>query len=114
MYSIPSLAVMALVSFFLVKGVVGVVEKERESGARSKGIAEQAAAMALREQGLKEGISRLQTEEGKKDEIKARFSVTQAGERVAVIVDDRKTSSSTDDSALPWYKRFWNAIMGNK
>ncbi len=71
------------------------------------------AMLALREQELKENIARLKTEEGINNEIREKFSVTQEGEYVAVIIDDKKTSSSTD-SALPWYKRFWFAIIGDK
>ena len=72
------------------------------------------ATLVLRERELKEGIDRLKTEEGLKEEIKERFNVTQEGEQVAVIVDRKEVSSSTDSSVLPWYKRFWIAIMGEK
>src|SRR3989344_4411273 len=40
-----------------------------------------------------------------------RFNVTQEGEFVAVIVDDRGISTSTDDSMLPWYRKFLNVII---
>ena len=73
-----------------------------------------AAALVLREQELREGIARLETEEGIKGEIKEKFNVTQAGEYVAVVVDDPGAASSTDDRALPWYKRLWSAIMRSK
>lgn len=90
------------------------MKKERESSRISEDLEEKAKILSLREQELKENIARIQTEEGIKDEIKERFSVTQEGERVAVIVDERNSSTSTDDSTLPWYRKFWNAIMGNK
>lgn len=111
-YSIPSLIILLVVAFFLVRGATAVINKERESSARSKDLKEKMITLTAREQELKEGISRLQTEEGIKNEIKERFSVTQEGEYVAVIVDDRRVSSSTDGSAMPWYKRFWIVIMG--
>lgn len=90
------------------------MDKEWESSKRVKDLEGKAATLILREQKLREGIGRLETEEGIKEEIKERFNVTAEGEHVAVIVDRKEVSSSTDPSALPWYKRFWVAIMGNK
>lgn len=113
-YSIPSLVTLLILTFFLARGALRVINKEWESAARLKSLAEKAAVITLREQELKGGIARLQTEEGLKDEIKERFNVIQEGERVAVIVDDRGVSSSTGTSTLSWYKRFWIAIMGDK
>ena len=113
-YSIPSLVVLSVVAFFLAKGALGVMKKEWVSSERSRNLEEKMAASVLREQELKEEVRRLQTEEGIKGEIKEKFSVTQAGEHVAVIVDDRGASSSTDSSTLPWYKKLWLAIMRDK
>ena len=110
-YSIPSLIILLITAFFLVKGTVRVMDKGWESSERSRDLEKRAAALILREEELKGNIARLQTEEGVRDEIKEKFSVTEEGEYVAVIVDDRKVSSSTDGSTLAWYKRFWNVIM---
>ena len=114
MYSIPSLVVLLIIAFFLARGAVRVVDKERESSERAKDLKERATALVLREQELSHGIARLQTEEGVRDEIKERFNVTQEGEYVAVIVDDRKVSTSTDSSLWSWYKKLWVAIIGSK
>lgn len=114
LYSFPSLIILLVITFFLAKGAIGVIGKSLESYQRSKNLEEKAEALAVREQELKEGIARLQTEEGVKNEIKERFSVTQEGEYVAVLVDDRRLASSTDGSDLSWYKKLWIAIMGDK
>ena len=114
MYSVPSLAALFVITFFLARGTWRVVNKEWESSERSSALAEKAAILVLREQTLKENISRLQTEKGIKDEIKLRFNVIEEGEHVAVIVDKRRGSSTTENSTLSWYKRFWVAIMGRK
>ena len=90
------------------------MDKKLESSERAKDLEGKLATLILREQELREGISRLKTEEGVKEEIKERFNVTAEGEYVAVIVDRKEVSSSTDSSALPWYKKFWIAIMGGK
>lgn len=110
-YSFPSLIILSIIAFFFAKGAVKIIDKEWESSKRVKDLEGKAATLILREQELREGISRLQTEEGIKDEIKERFSVTEEGEHVAVIVDMKEISSSTDRSTLSWYKRFWIAII---
>lgn len=110
-YSIPSLAVLAILTFFLLKGLAGVVSKERESAERAKVLAERAAALSVRQRELSEGVARLGTEEGIRNEIRERFSVTQEGEYVAVIVDDRNASTSADMATKPWYKKLWDAIV---
>ncbi len=110
----PSLIGLFIIAILLAKGAVGVINKERESALRSKELEEKASALILREQELREGIARLETEEGIQEEIKERFSVTQEGEFVAVIVDERRATSSDDDSGKAWYKRLWTAIIGGK
>ena len=113
-YSIPSLIILSIIALILTKGALGVMNKERTSSELSKDLEEKAAALVLREQELREGVRRLETEEGIKDEIREKFSVTEEGELVAVIIDDRGASSSTDSSTFPWYKKLWLAIMGDK
>ncbi len=85
--------------------------KEIESRNDSKNLERKAKAMVIRESEIRENIRRLETEEGIKDEIRKKFNVTQEGEFVAIIVDDRRASTSTDSSNLPWYKKFLDAIM---
>ncbi len=114
LYSTPSLIILFVITIFIFKGAVKIVNKERESSSRLGNLEEQVASMKLREEELKGGIAHLETEEGIKDEIRERFSVISAGEEVAVIVDEKRVATSTDTSGWPWYKRFWNAIIGNK
>jgi len=113
-YSVPVLIILSIITFSLARGAVRVMNKAEESKALSRDLAEKATALVLREQELEEGVSHLKTEEGIKGEIRGRFSVTEEGEYVAVVVDERSASSSTDASSVPWYKRFWAVIMGNK
>ena len=112
LYSIPSLVILAVIAIILIKGTVGVLHKERSSRESATDLKEKETALILREGDLREKISRLETEKGIQEEIRERFSVAQDGELVAVIVDDQKVSSSTENSVLPWYKRFWFAIIG--
>ncbi|OHB09623.1 MAG: hypothetical protein A3H60_00735 [Candidatus Zambryskibacteria bacterium RIFCSPLOWO2_02_FULL_44_12b] len=114
MYSIPLLVILLIFTFFLARGAVRVMVKERESSKRASVLKEKAATLVVREQELQGNIVRLQTEEGVKSEIREKFSATEEGEYVAIILDDRKVSTSTDPSLWPWYKKLWVAIMGDK
>ena len=109
-YSIPSLIILSLVAVLLAKGAIGVIGKERESARRVKELEEKVDALAIRELELKENVIRLGTEEGVKDEIRGKFSVILEGEHVAVIVDEKRSATSTDISVSPWYKRFFNVL----
>jgi cell division protein FtsB len=93
---------------------VGVLEKERESAELARALEEKAVALALREAELNRNIARLETEEGIREEIKERYSVTEEGEYVAVIVDEKRQATSTVPARLPWYQRLWDVIMKNK
>ena len=110
MYSMPALITLSLVAFFFVKGAVGILGKERESRRLAKDLKDEKAVLVEREQELKEDISRLKTEEGIQNEIRSKFSVTREGEYVAIIVDDRRLSTSTDASGPRWYKKWWNGL----
>lgn len=90
------------------------MEREEESRRGAQDLAEKVAALSSREQALKADLARLKTEEGIKGEIRERFNVSQDGEFVAVIVDEKGVSSSTDKSVLPWYKKAWSVIMGSQ
>jgi len=114
LYSIPSLLILFIIATLLAKGAMEIIIKERESRERLTALKEKASALVLREQELSDGIARLQTEKGIKDEIKDRFSVIQEGEHVAIIVDERRSATSTEDSELPWYKKLWAVLTGSK
>ncbi len=114
LYSVPSLIVLLIITFFMARGVVRVVAKARESARQAMILEKKAVSLATREEELNKDIARLQTEDGVKDEIREKFSVTEAGEHVAIVVDDRRVSTSTDTSTWPWYKRLWNAIIGGE
>ena len=111
-YSWPSLILVALIGFFLAKGALGMVSKERESARRVGELEDKATALALREESLAEGIRRLGTPEGIMDEIKEKFSVTREGEYVAIIIDSKNKATSTESMLNSWYKKLRAAIIG--
>ena len=111
LYSIPSICLLALISFFLAKGAIGIFLKERESAMVLQELEAKAMAGEERQRELENSIERLKTEEGLVEEIKNKFSVTREGEHVAIIVDEKNRATSTDVSKKAWYKRFWTAII---
>src|SRR3989338_2142757 len=112
LYSIPSIVILALLSFALAKGAVQIILKEEESRKRVEALKTEVTAMVLREETLKRNIARLETPEGVEDEIKDKFGVVSEGEYVAIIVDEKRAATSTDDFKFPWYRRLWGVIMG--
>lgn len=110
-YSWPSLTLVAVVTFFLIKGAVGILSIERESAGKVKTLEAQSEALALRERTLKAEMERLQTDEGKVEAIKEKFSAVREGEFVAIIVDERHKATTTDKKGEVWYRKFWNAII---
>lgn len=114
LYSYPSLIIVFIIAVLLARGAIGIIAKEQESARMLANLEEKAASLASREQELEEGVARLQTEDGVRDEIRERFSVIEEGEHVAIIVDERRVATMTEEVKLPWYKRLWSAIIGDK
>lgn len=110
-YSWPALVLVALVAIFLVKGAWGILSIERDSASKVEDLESQNAALVIREQSLKDEIERLQTDEGKVEAIKAKFSAVREGEFVAVIVDERRKATSTEDKPKAWWEKWWSAII---
>ena len=104
-YAIVALVVVCL---FLAHGVWDVYGKYE----KSKEIADRAstnlAELQSRQDSLSQSIDALGTTEGKENEIRDRFGVVKAGEKVVVVVD---ASTSNDEQAAVaasgWWSRFW-------
>ncbi|MBX4189032.1 septum formation initiator family protein [Candidatus Parcubacteria bacterium] len=111
LYSTPALVVFVVFTLFLARGAVGIMLKERQSAADVLALEAKSIALSEEERRLNTEINKLKTEEGINEEIKQKFNVSAAGERVAVIVDSSKSSSSDASSTEPWYKRFWDGIL---
>ena len=110
-YSIPSLIFLAIISFVLARGAIRVVIKEEGSRSRVEALKQQANTMMLREQVLEKNIAHLKTSEGVEDEIRDKFSAVPDGEHVAIIINNKRSATSTEDNTLSWYERILNVIM---
>ncbi|KND48813.1 MAG: hypothetical protein AB200_00025 [Parcubacteria bacterium C7867-005] len=110
LYSTPGLVVLLIVAFFMIRGAYGVIVKERESSKYVEDLEKKIGSLSQRQEDLRDGIGRLETEEGIETEIKEKFSVSKPGERVVVVVDQRKISTSSATSSIPWYKRLLKSL----
>lgn len=97
----------------MAKGAIGVVLKERESRERLRDLEAKAEALVIREAELQRDIAKLQTREGVIEEIKEKFSVTEEGEYVAIIVDERNKATTTEERSKAqklkdWWRNLWS------
>lgn len=112
LYSWPSLIVLVLITFFVAKGAVEIMAKERVNADRVDELTTQAEDLKSRQTKLNESIGRLSTEEGIIEEIRRKYNMARAGEKVAIIVDGEQVVAEDEES--PWYRKVWNAIIKRK
>lgn len=109
LYSLPVLALAAIIVLLLGKGAASVLMKERESARTLQSLEEKNKALNERYEELKEDVARLGTEEGILEEIRSKFNVTRPGEHLAIVVSEEKQATTTEPSAL---SRGWAWLTG--
>lgn len=107
LHSRNTVILLALITFFLVKGVVGVVQKNIETRKNLSLVEQELMLAKARNEELIKNMELLSTQAGVESEIRQKFSVGKEGEEVAVIVDPVKATSSNDVSR----KGFWSTIL---
>ena len=112
-YSIPALIIFLVITILAIRGAYGVMMKDQESAKYVNDLKTQIATLSNRETQLKIEIARLGTSEGVDTLIKEKFSVSKAGEHVAVIVDQPTslTSSSTGAIEQNWFQKLWRSFL---
>ncbi len=92
LYSTWVLFVILLLLVLVSKATWGLYAKERESQKNLDKVAAELSELRLREARLRTDIDRLQTTEGIETEIREQFQVAKPGERMVVLVSDRKNA----------------------
>jgi cell division protein FtsB len=110
MYSKTSLIILALILFFMAKGVYAVYEKERESRTEVERIAKQKAELQQRYDFIQEKSDHLKSTDGIEAEIRSKFDVVKEGEGLIVIVDKNVTTIEEDRRGV--LKKFWDSVVG--
>lgn len=107
MYSRNAVIALAIITVFLLKGVVGVIQKDIESRKNVALMEAELNAAKARNAELIKNIELLNTQAGVESEIRQKFSVSKEGEEVAVIVDTPKSSTTNTDEQ----KGFFGSII---
>ncbi|MSU55954.1 MAG: hypothetical protein EXS51_01405 [Candidatus Taylorbacteria bacterium] len=94
LYSKGVMAVLLLLVVLVGKATWSVYSKEHESRNRLNNVETDLQALTLREQKLRADIERLKTPEGIEYEIREQFQVAKPGERMVVLVDEKKDVSA--------------------
>src|SRR4051812_32947497 len=111
LYSLPSIIILLIIAFFMAKAAYHVYTKDKESAELTDSLKEKITSLSGREATIEADIERLNTDEGKVEEIKRKFNVASPGEHIAVVTDAREKPATTTDESRPWYKRIWNDII---
>ena len=111
LYSIPALVVLLLVTILSIRGAYSVVGKDQESSHYVDQLKTKMADLTAREAELKTEIARMNTNEGVNTVIKEKFSVSEPGEHVAIIVDQPTSSTTTPVDNLNWFQELWKNFL---
>lgn len=107
-YSPLAFIVLLVIFLFMARAVWRVYNHEKISSQDLARLEEKLAIVDKREAVLREQVGSLETSKGIDDEIRSKFNVTKAGEKVAVIVDDVSATSATTTSLVEksWWQKF--------
>ncbi|TAL49537.1 hypothetical protein EPN83_00085 [Patescibacteria group bacterium] len=110
LYSPLSLLVVAVLAALFLRGAWQIWQKERESGRNINQVSRALEEARRKERQLSAGIERLQTERGKEEEIREKFSVARTGEEVAVIVERGGAGKQEQGGAQSIWQKIKNWI----
>ncbi len=99
---------LAIILFFLVRGVWNTYRRDRESVELLQVSEERLIRLKGRETQLSAATVKLSTESGIEEEIRDRLQMAKDGEREIVIVDNGDTSRSVASSSPTFLQKIWN------
>lgn len=110
MYSRTTLVILAIILFFVARGVYAVYEKERNSRTEVERIQKQKAELQQRYDTILQKSEHLKSPEGVEAEIRSKFDVVKEGEGLILIVDKNVTTIEEDRRGV--LKKFWDSVVG--
>ena len=113
LYSTPVLILLAFITVLFIRGTYVVFTKKAESETYVKALSVKADTLTKKESQLTASIASLKTESGLEKEVKEKYNVAKDGEHVVILVDKQASSTGNGEENFPWYKKFWNVIMGS-
>lgn len=104
---------LILVLALLINSVTKVYKKKKEAEKVLVRMESQAAELKKRDEFLRDSLEKLSTEEGIEFEIRKKLNVAEAGEGVAIIVEEEPATSTPSAKISPWQKlkKFFNDLF---
>ena len=102
------LVLLAILLFFLARGVWNIYVKDRASISELNSSKERLAKLQSRQETLVVSTEKLSTESGVEYEIRDRLQMARAGERQIVIVDSPGTANPTISPPKNFLKKIWD------
>jgi cell division protein FtsB len=99
--------ILFIILIILLNSVKNVYQKKKMAQETLTKTEKEISDLKNRDQFLKESIEKMATKEGTEFEIRKKLNVAQAGEGVAIIVD-QNTSSSVQTTAISSWQNFKN------
>ena len=112
--SYVALGMLIVAIVFLGNATWNVYRTHAEARIRELRAKEELAALVLREETLREDIARLNTEEGREAEMRERFGVGRAGEKLIVITEVNIGDNEETRPIVPCYGELWQLIFGTQ
>ena len=106
-YSRATQVVLLLLVVLLARSTWNVYQKSRESEARREIKEKELAELKSRAETLSREVARLNTPKGIEEEIREQFNVAKEGEQVAVILDEKNSTSTGEVQD----EGFWHSIL---
>ncbi len=95
---------LALLLLFLLFQFWGIFRKEEVARHRAEQTKQQLAALAAREETLKQNIADLHTDRGQEASIRETYGVARPGEEVIIVVPAEEGEAVLADS---WWDKLW-------
>lgn len=104
LYSKTSIAILIIISVFIVHGSWGAFQKERQSRKNMEEVEKELNEARKKELELSMNIENLNTSQGVEREIREKFSVKRDGEEVVLVIDSNDITTSSAPSVSLWAK----------
>jgi len=108
------LVILLCVVVVFAFNMIGLIEKEKETAQKKALILDEIDTLNKRETMLRSDINKLNTDDGIEDAIRDKYQVVKPGEKMVVIVDDKKPTEiqdndpKNDHTFWGWVKNMFN------
>ena len=104
---------LVVVLVMLLNSLFNVYEKKKAAEETLVKMESDLKELGEREKYLGSYLDRLSTKEGVEFEVKRKFNVAEAGESVAIIIDEQTNSKDSNVPQTKWqrFKGFWSGLF---